>query len=181
MFFYFKVISILLLPQALPVCTLHIILSSSLWLWIFFVLIFYPKFWAGSLNGIFLECMRYQDLAFTLEHHYLFLPSNFFLYRSRWYATVHRLSRRLWPGTHLQSVLWFWNHKHNMLGIQSCSILQTSISILNGRCSLIHLTALVNNMELRCTLSMDVSHSSLLGKSKKDLTTTQGNLHFIYS
>lgn len=83
-------------------------------------------------------------------------------------------------GTNLQSVLWFWNYKHNMLGAQSSSVLQTSISILNSRCSLIHPTALVNNTEVRCTLSMDVSHCSLLGKSKKYLTTSQGNLHFSY-
>lgn len=32
MFFYFKIISVFLLPQALPLCTLRIILPSSLWL-----------------------------------------------------------------------------------------------------------------------------------------------------
>lgn len=126
------------------------------------VALFYPAFSAGSMKGLFLECVRHWDLSFTLEHCYLLSA---ILCRSTWYATLHMLSRRHWPGTNLQSVFWFWNHKHNMLGVQSCPVLQTSISILNGRCSLIHLTALVNNIEVRCTLSMDVSHCSLLVKS----------------
>lgn len=134
------------------------------------------------MRGVFLECVRHQDLPFTLHHRYLFFcHPTVFLCRSTWYATMHTLSRRPWPGTNLQSVLWFWNHKHNMLGAQSCPVLQTTISILSGRCSLIHPTALVNNTEVRCTLSMDASHCSLPVKSKKDLTTTQGNLHFTYS
>lgn len=112
---------------------------------------------------------------------FIFCHPTVFLCRSTWYATMHTLSRRPWPGTNLQSVLWFWNHKHNMLGAQSCPVLQTTISILSGRCSLIHPTALVNNTEVRCTLSMDASHCSLPVKSKKDLTTTQGNLHFTYA
>lgn len=121
MFFYFQIISILLLPQALSVCTLHIILSSSLGLWSFFV-VFYPIFWAGSLRGTFCRMWETSGLAFySRAPEFIFChPTS--LYRSiKWYATVHRLSRRLWPGTNLQSVLWFWNHKHNMLGAQSCS------------------------------------------------------------
>lgn len=57
-------------------------------------------------------------------------------------------------GTNLQSVLWFLNHKHGMLGMElSNSVLQTSISILSARCSRMHLTAFANNMEVGCTLS----------------------------
>lgn len=78
MFFYFKIISILLLPQALTVCTLHIILSSSLWLWGWVFFASYPKFWAGSLRGTFLECARHQDLPFTLEYRYLFFAIQLF-------------------------------------------------------------------------------------------------------
>lgn len=142
---------------------------------------FHPKFWAGSLGGMFLEHVRHQALPFTLKHQDLFFCHPTFLCRSTWYATVHRLSRRVWPGTSLRSVLWVWSHKHNMLGAQSCPVLPASLCALNGRCNLIQPAALGINAELRCTLSMGASHCSLLGKSETVLTTIQGNLQFIYS
>lgn len=83
---------------------------------------------------------------------------------------MHRLSRRCWPGTNLQSVLWFLNHKHSMLGMElSNSVLQTSISILSGRCSLMHLTAFANNMEVGCTLSNGCDSLSYFKWDPKDL------------
>lgn len=169
MFFYFKIISILL-PQALPVCTLPIIWHLHHGFgFCFFLFCFHPKFWAGSLGGMFLNCVRHQDLPFTLKHQDLFFsfchPT--FLCRSTWYAPVHRLPRRLWPGTNLQSVFWFWSHKHDMLGAQSCSVLQASLCVLNGRCNLIQPTALAINTELRCALSMAVSHCSLQENPKQ--------------
>lgn len=145
-------------------------LASSSWLWVlFFLFCFHPKFRAGSLGGMFLNCVRHQDLPFTLKHQDLFFsfchPT--FLCRSTWYAPVHRLPRRLWPGTNLQSVFWFWSHKHDMLEAQSCSVLQASLCVLNGRCNLIQPTALAINTELRCALSMAVSHCSLQENPKQ--------------